>query len=327
MTIKRTAALVLGACMALALLTGCAAKAKESGGGVQETPTPTPTGGEENRSITFEDALGHSITVSEHDTVAALMGSFAELWLLAGGALSGVTDDAYSERGLELEESVALLGSYKTPSVEKVIALDPDLVILSADTQEHVALYDTLKAAGVNPAYFSVNLFQDYLDALRLFTSITGREDLYRQNGEEIRADIDAAIARAQGQDVPTVLFIRAFSSGFRAKGRDSMAGAMLYDLGADNIADQDISLLEDLSMEAIIEADPDFIFVVTMGEDHEKALEAVRKGLQDNPAWEGLSAVKAGRYHVLPRELFHYKPNARWAESYGYLADILYGK
>lgn len=325
MTMKRAAALLICACTILALLAGCAAEAEEPGGGVQETPTPP--GGEENRGIPFKDALGHTVTVNEHDTVAALMGSFAELWLLAGGTLSGVTDDAYSERGLDLPETVVLLGSYKTPSVEQIIALDPDLVILSADTQEHVALYDTLVAAGVNPAYFSVNLFQDYLDALRLFTSITGREDLYQQNGEAIQAEIDAAIARAQGEKTPTVLFIRAFSSGFRAKGKDSMAGAMLYDLGADNIADRDPSLLEDLSMEAIIAADPDFIFVVTMGEDHEKAMAAVRKGLQDNPAWEGLSAVKAGRYHVLPRKLFHYKPNARWGESYAYLADILYGE
>ena len=43
------------------------------------------------------------------------------------------------------------------------------------------------------------------------------------------------------------------------------------------------------------------------------------------NPAWAGLSAVQNGRYVLLPRELFHYKPNARWGESYAYLAKILY--
>ena len=28
--------------------------------------------------------------------------------------------------------------------------------------------------------------------------------------------------------------------------------------------------------------------------------------------------------YHDYPGDLFHYKPNARWGESYAYLADIL---
>lgn len=292
-----------------------------------EAPAQTDEGGKEAYAVTFVDALGHTVTVQKTDTVVALMGSFAEMWLTAGGRLAGVTEDAYSERGLTLESDVALLGSYKNPSVESVIALNPDLVLLSADTDEHVALYETLRDAGVNPAYFSVKLFQEYLDTLALFTQMTGRPDLYEKNGLDIKARIDAAIARKEGHTPPSVLFIRAFSTGYRALGSDSMTGAMLHDLGADNIADRVPSLLEELSMEAIIAADPSYIFVVTMGADSDKALEALHDGLQTNPAWEGLSAVKAGRYCLLPRELFHYKPNARWGESYEYLADILYGE
>ena len=39
----------------------------------------------------------------------------------------------------------------------------------------------------------------------------------------------------------------------------------------------------------------------------------------------QGLTAVKQDRLILLPKELFHYKPNARWGESYAYLAKILY--
>lgn len=282
---------------------------------------------ESKPGVMFTDALGHTITVEKTDTVAALMGSFAELWLTAGGKLAGVTDDAYSERGLDLPNTVVQLGSYKSPNIERVIALEPDLVILSADTDEHVALYETLKDAGITAAYFSVMQFNEYLDTLKLFTSMTGRQDLYAQNGLTVQARVDAAIETTKGHESPSVLFIRTFSSGFRALGSDSMTGAMLKDLGAENIADRSPSLLQDLSLEAVITYDPAFIFVVTMGADTEKALDALYKGLQDNPAWAGLSAVKAGRYYVLPRELFHYKPNARWGESYEYLAKLLYGE
>ena len=76
--------------------------------------------------------------------------------------------------------------------------------------------------------------------------------------------------------------------------------------------------------MEEIIQEDPDFIFVVTMG-DSGKALKALKDGIEKNPAWSGLSAVKNNRYIVLPKELFHHKPNARWGESYEYIAKILY--
>ena len=117
---------------------------------------------------------------------------------------------------------------------------------------------------------------------------------------------------------------LRAYSSGVKAKTDDNLAGVILKDLGCDNIADRVPSLLEELSLEAIVAEDPDFIFVTTMG-DEQKALDALEANMQTQPAWQGLTAVKEGRYVVLPKDLFHYKPNNRWGESYAYLADILY--
>ena len=126
----------------------------------------------------------------------------------------------------------------------------------------------------------------------------------------------------------PTVLLLRAYSTGAKAKGMDNLAGVMLHDLGAKNLVENHPSLLEELSMEEIsliIAADPDYIFVTIMGSSTQKALDALAAGVQANPAWNSLSAVKNGRYIILPGELFHYKPNRRWGESYEYLAKILY--
>lgn len=130
--------------------------------------------------------------------------------------------------------------------------------------------------------------------------------------------------AQAYGRK-PTVLFVRALSGKAKAKADDNMACRMLEDLGTDNIAKRHASLLDELTMEAVIAEDPDFIFVVPMG-DTGKALQSMHDIFEVNPAWAGLTAVKEGRYVVLPKELFHYKPNARWAESYEYLAGIIYG-
>ena len=58
---------------------------------------------------------------------------------------------------------------------------------------------------------------------------------------------------------------------------------------------------------------------------DSQKAVDALISGIEANPAWNSLTAVKNGRYLVLPKDLFHYKPNAKWGESYAYLARILY--
>lgn len=278
-------------------------------------------------AATFTDDLGHEVTPYSWKHVAVPQSSFAQLWTLAGGQVYATSSETFAEGIVPLSEDTINLGSVKTPSVEAMIGAGVDLALLSADLSGHVELYDTLTAAGIPCAYLDVETFGDYLRALKLLTNLTGRDDLYERNGAQIQARIEAAIARKEGHKSPTVLLLRAYSSGVKAKGSDNLAGAMLQDMGCVNIADSDDSLLENLSMEIIIERDPDFIFVTTMGESDEAALQSVQDMLMSNPAWAGLSAVKNDRYVVLPKDLFHLKPNDRWGESYEMLADILYGE
>lgn len=291
--------------------------------------------------VTFTDALGNSVTVEQPENTAALSESYADAWLLAGGQLAAVTDDAGSLlASSSLPKGLVSLGSVKTPSVEKMIEAEVDFVLLSAAIEGHARIRETLEAAGITAAYFEVEHFEDYREMMKILTAITGRDDLYQEHVAAVEEGIAAQIARAAaakeasekgwsaGEDrkSPTVLFLRAFSTGVRAKGSDSMTGRMLKDLGCVNIADSDDSLLEDLSLEAILAADPDFIFVTTMGESEEAALAQVEEQLLANPAWQGLTAVQEGHYCVLPQELFHKKPNSRWEESYRILADEIYG-
>mgnify|MGYP000906023612 CR=1 FL=1 len=298
--------------IAIAMLAGCSSEkpgnAREAGG------------------VEFTDALEHEIAVSGYDKVIAATSSFAQVWQLAGGKLIGATTDAF-EDGLITTGEATDVGGAHNPSLEQMIALSPDLVILSADLPGHVKLYEQLNAAGITAAYFSVEVFEDYLSMLKICTDITGRADLYKQNGESIRERIDEIITRTKDKPSPKVLLLRASSGKVEARNSETMAGKMLRDMGCVNIADSETGLLENLSMEVIIKEDPDYIFVTIMGDSEEKAQEALRGALLQNPAWAGLTAVKNNRYITLPKDLFHQKPNNRWAESYELLWKTLYGK
>lgn len=275
--------------------------------------------------IEFMDALGYEVRIESWERVVSLYGSFAETWLLAGGTLAGTTNDAVKERGLHLGENVAIVGTVKEPNFEEILALSPDFVILSADIAGHVKLHSALEYASIPHAYYRVDSFEEYLEMLEQFCAMTGRTDLYEENGLVVQEQIEAVLQSIEEKEGPSVLLIRAFSTGAKAKGEDNLAGQMLRDLGADNIVTRQKSLLEDTSIEEIIAEDPDYIFVVIMGLNDQEALDYMAENLESNPAWAGLSAVRSGRYIVLPKELFHYKPNTRWGESYEYLANILY--
>lgn len=282
-----------------------------------------------NDEITFIDALGREVTVGRNpERVAALLGSFADVWVLSGGKLCACAEDAWEDFGLALDDAVNLGGAH-SPNLELLVSANPDLVIASASTASNVDMKESLDAMGITAAYFDVDNFDDYLHMLNICTDITGRKDLYEQNGRRLREQIDGIKAQYKNaelsEDERKILLLRASSSSVKAKGsKGTILGEMLSDMGCINIADNDTSLLENLSVEAVIRDEPYHIFAVTMGSGTDAARQSLEKMIKENPAWAALDAVKNGRLHIMDKTLFNLKPNARWAESYGILYETL---
>lgn len=280
----------------------------------------------EDNSVIFTDSLGRTVEVEKSERVATMLGSFTDIWMLAGGEVIAAAKDSWTSFDLNLSEDVINLGGHMDPDIELLLSTEPDFVIASANLDSHIELEETLVNAGITVAYFNVSTVDDYLNMLDICTKLTNRPDLYEEYGTKVLDKIHEVKIRIDDSH-PTVLFLRASESGgVKVKGsNDSVGGEMLADLGCLNIADSDNSLLEEFSMEAIIAADPDYIFITTQGTDTEAALQVIQDTLENNPAWRALSAVKNGNYHMLDKNLYNAKPNARWGEAYEILADILY--
>lgn len=330
LTLCRAAA----AALCLLLLAGCGAAssgpAASAGGASAAATAPADSGA----ACTFTDDLGREVTLEAAPRrVAALTGSYADIWCTAGGrdTLVASASDAWTDFDLGLGEEVANIGGAMGVSVEELLAAAPDLVLASTNIPSNQEMLPALEAAGVDVAFFSVDTFEDYLRMLEICTDLTGNPEAYQTYGEAVAEEIEAARARAaaalEEQGPEKVLYIRAAASVVKPKGSSgTVLGEMLADLGCINIADQDQSLLEDLSMEAILAADPDKILIVLQGADPEPAKAQLEGEVLSNPAWQQLTAVREGRVYYMDKDLYHLKPNARWGEAYDHLVEILYG-
>lgn len=283
---------------------------------------------EQSIGRTYVDDLDRKVSIdTQPQRVASLLGSFSDVWILAGGELVASADDAWDDFGLALPDAVNL-GKTKEPSLEKLLEAQPDLVIASANTQADLDMLPALESAGIPTLFFDVSDFDDYLNMLKICTDITGRPDLYEQNGLSIQSRIRESITRTQayfGEKPPKVLYLRASAASIRAKNsQGNVLGEMLADFGCINIADSDDSLLENLSVEHILMADPDYIFFVQLGDDAAGTQANIDAFFAENPAWQTLSAVKEGRVLTLDKRLYNLKPNALWADAYEQLEEIL---
>ena len=252
--------------------------------------------------------------------MVALSRSLGELWLLAGGKLVGVTEDGLNLEGVTAE--TASVGRILAPSAEAIIALNPDLVLVAPDISAQRELQTTLEAAGIRCQAVDINKFSDYATAMKQYTEATGHSDLYESKVAAVEKKIDTIKAELPKEiHGKSFLVIRASAAKTRVLKSDHFVVAMLEDLGLTNAAPE--SLLEQLSMEGIVEANPDYLFVVLQG-DTAEAEAAFHELIAAQPAYQELKAVKTAQVYTLPKEFFQYKPNARWDEAYALLSEYL---
>ncbi len=252
----------------------------------------------------------------------ALSKSLGELWLLAGGELIGITED-----GLELKgaENAAVVGTTTKPVEEAIIALNPDLVLLSAELSAHLKVKEKLDSVGIRAMAISVNSFDEYAGVMKELTEITGHDKLYELNVVKVKNSIDETINRVTAPDGGNYIAIRVSATKNKALKNDYFACEILNDLGLKN-AVTDSKAADDLSVELIALTDPDRIFVVLQG-DEEKAVKSFESAFTSHPVWKELSAVKNGKLFILPKDLFQYKPNALWNLAYDYAYGLIYEK
>jgi len=303
---------VLPLLLCAVLLAGCATQ-----------PAPTDS------TIAFMDDTGAEVLVPlKPQKVAVLLSSLADLWITAGGTVDIAVGESI-ERGF-VEDDVVLVdeGAGKTINLEALIAAEPDFVLYSSDLSGQLECADALKAAGIPAAGFAVETFEDYLELLNICTEILDKPENYLVYGRDVQLEVENLIASAKAQEnQPDILFVRAGSSAKVTKAKTAenhFVCAMLKNLGTFNIAQKAPILLDGLSTEEILMSDPDYILFTTMGD--EEAGAAYMQSLVEDPVWQSMTAVKEGRVYQLPKELFQYKPNARWAEAYAYLIQLLYG-
>ncbi len=288
---------------------------------------------EETYFYTFIDSTGNEISLSKRPTsVAVLFSSYAEIWTLAGGEIA-ITVGESLERGFA-EEGVLLVdsGAGKTIDNELLLSYKPDFVICSADIaaqQKTAQLLNSLTTLDIPCAQFRVDCFEDYLSMLKICTDITGNKEAYELYGTKVSESIHSIIKEMKEKEIKKeILFIRSGSSSSSAKAKTAsqhFAAQMLEDLGCYNIADNAPILLDGLSLEEILLENPDCIFISTMGD--EVASKAYMDSVLKQPTWQTLTAVSEGQTFYLPKELFQFKPNAKWGEAYEYLAKLLTGE
>lgn len=286
---------------------------------------------ETETTITYVDKFGTSREITKNpERVVIAFNSILGLWYYSGG--SSLTKARGTVNVPDKALNLVDLGSTRSLSIEAIIALEPELVILAANINNQVAMAPILEEIGIEVMIIdtSTNSYTRFLENSLLFSKINRTEDQYEERVGSKRKNIDKIISKTRDISVkPRVAVIMVTNKSMKIESPASLTGEVVYLLGGENIIEKhDIKIKGKtriaFSIESLLFSNPDIIMFSSMG-SIEGCKKNINKMIADNPVWSEIDAVKNNRVHFLPKEYSVYKPNENYDEAFLHIGSLLY--
>lgn len=198
-------------------------------------------------------------------------------------------------------KDVELLGSFAEPNLEKILLLQPDLILDLDVANIHSQLSEI--APVVVSEYDPANSWQP---SLKLYGKALGKSEAAEQiiaNYYQRLANLKAKLTK-ESKPI-TVSIIRIYPDGISFYQPDSFSGSILKDAGISRPPLQSKEGVQELiSRELISEADADVIFYWAYGDDYQSQSDRLEKSLNrltSDPLWLQLKAVQQGKVYQVP--------------------------
>lgn len=239
--------------------------------------------------IEIEDSFGNKeIIEKEPMRIVSLAPSNTEMLftLGLGDKVIGVTSNCnYPEEATTKE----IVGGYEA-NIEKIIELDPDLVLVyGAGNEGEVKL---LRDAGINVFGFMPETIDGVIADIKIIGKITGTSNTADALIKDMINKRDEIVDIVKGQEKVKV-FYEIWHDPLMAAGKGSFMDELITIAGGENIAQDADGAYPEYDLEQLVERDPEVY--LTSEDTPEKTVESVKI----RPGFENISAIKNDRIYI----------------------------
>jgi iron complex transport system substrate-binding protein len=261
---------------------------------------------------------GYSTTIAKKPTrIISLSPSATESLFEIGAGKQVLAVDSYSN--FPKSAPITDLSAFE-PNVEAIIALKPDLVVLSVDAMKSMVVKEALEKLKIPVLMEKApeTLAQAYKE-IEVLGEVTDHTSEAKKVTFKMAALIKSIINRTK--KTVKITFFHELDNTLYSVTSDTFIGKVYKDFGLVNIADKaagaDSYGYPQLSAEYLLKADPDVIFLADAEYGESAATVKARAG------WSGITAVSKKNVFALPNDI-----PSRWGprlvDFYRYVAACL---
>ncbi len=238
--------------------------------------------------------MASTLSAEPAQRIVSLAPSMTEILfaLGLGDKIVGVTDFCdYPEEAKRKPK----VGGYVSPSLETIIALQPQLVVAMPDITNR-PLRERLSQLGIQVLGHKVQNLEDIWSTIEAIAHVTGTQARARKLVEEMRQQVDRVRELTRGAPRVKVLFVFAYDPFVVAGGR-TFFDELIRLAGGINVAGDSRVHYPKYSLEEILRRDPEVIFLpgkMGAGPDLLPAKDSAQPWQQ----WPSISAVRQGRIY-----------------------------
>jgi iron complex transport system substrate-binding protein len=251
--------------------------------------------------LVFTDDTGHSVRLkAPAKRIVAIAPHLAESLYAAGAGdrLVGTVD--YSDYPPEAKK-VRRVGGYSRLDLEAIAALKPDLV-LAWQSGNNMSQVDKLKGLGLPVYVWQPNRMDDVAGQLERMGQLAGTEPAAHAAAERFRQRL-AALRGANANKPKVRVFYQIWKAPLMTVGGPQIISDAIKLCGGENVFGHLPQMAPTVSVEAVLEADPEAIVATGMGD-------ARPEWLADWNPWTRMTAVRRGNlFHINPDIMQRHTP------------------
>jgi len=266
--------------------------------------------------VTVVDDLGRTVRLSAPARrIVSLAPSLTEtLFVLgAGDAVAGVTSYCTYPKEAAHKPQV---GGMINPSLEAIVALQPDLIVLSMEGNVRED-FDRLTALGAAVFVSNPRSLADIQKSVKQLGALAGRSEAASTLAADLAAGEAEVIRDVSGPKVRTLLIVSI--RPLMVVGGHTFLNELLETAGATNLAARFPSTYPTLSREAVVSEDPDLLLVTS------EIVADTRFLFEEFPEWTSLKAARRNRIYRVDADLIS-RPGPRSVEALRTIARLVRG-